>query len=74
MKTTPLDPIDPVLTIEEVTAAISYSRSQIYRMVRSGAFPQPIRLGPCRIGWRRSSVASWLTAREGEAIGPAPPA
>lgn len=72
MQTTQLGPIDPVLTIKEVTATVLYSRSHIYRMVKAGAFPAPIRLGPARIGWRRSSVAGWLTQREG-ALGPAPP-
>jgi len=73
MQTTQLGPIDPVLTLKEVTATVLYSRSQIYRMVRAGAFPAPIRLGPARIGWRRSSVARWLNQREDSAGGPAPP-
>lgn len=73
MHPTSYGPIDPILTVNEVTSTIVYSRSQIYRMVKKGAFPAPLRLGPARVGWRRSAVADWISAREGEAKRPAPP-
>lgn len=57
-------PIDPVLTLAQVEAAVSYSRSQLYRMVKAGTFPKQIRLGPGRVGWRQSAVAEWLASRE----------
>ena len=57
-------PIDPVLTLSQVRAAVSYSSSQLYRMVKAGSFPKQIRLGPGRVGWRQSTVAAWLKARE----------
>ncbi len=56
--------IDPVLTITQLQAAVIYSRSQLYRMIRAGSFPRPIRLGPGRVGWRQSAVADWLLERE----------
>jgi prophage regulatory protein len=56
--------VDPVLRIGEVQTALSYSASQIYRMVKAGGFPPPLRLGPGRIGWRQSVVEHWLQDKE----------
>lgn len=53
-------PCDPVMSISEVTAVVSYSTSQIYRMMKTGQFPRSVRLGPGRVGWRRSAVIEWL--------------
>jgi len=57
------DEIDPILKVGEVRAAVSYSVSQIYRMIREERFPRPVRLGPGRVGWRRSAVINWLAER-----------
>lgn len=59
-----IPPLDPVLTIAQVTASVSYSRAQLWRMIKAGSFPKPVRLGPGRVGWRQSAVAEWLDARE----------
>lgn len=55
--------IDPILKVGEVRAAVSYSVSQIYRMIREERFPRPLRLGPGRVGWRRSAIVGWLAER-----------
>lgn len=55
--------IDPVLTIAQVSKAVSYSPSQIYRKVADGTFPAPVRLGVGRIGWRQSDIIRWLDSR-----------
>ena len=56
--------IDRVLTLTEVRSAVSYSSSSLRRMIKAGAFPEPVRLGPGRVGWRQSLVAKWLDKRE----------
>ena len=55
---------DPVLEMGQVQVIVSYSTSQLYRMMKAGLFPTPIKLGPGRVGWRRSVVEAWLRSRE----------
>lgn len=38
----------------------SLSRATIWRRVRSGEFPAPLKLGPNRIAWRESDVDNWI--------------
>jgi prophage regulatory protein len=42
-----------------VMQATGLGRSTIYRLVASGAFPQPVHLGPRAIAWRRSDLERW---------------
>lgn len=53
-----------VMRIAEVQSTISYSPSQIYRMIKANTFPKPIRLGPGRVGWKSSAVQAWISSRE----------
>jgi prophage regulatory protein len=55
---------DPVMQARAVSATISYSVSQLYRMVKAGTFPKPLRLGPGRVGWRQSVVDTWINSRQ----------
>lgn len=48
--------INRMMRLQDVQVTISYSSSQIYRMIKAGLFPRPLRLGPGRVGWRRSAV------------------
>ncbi len=57
---TSLVPIDPVLTLAQVREAVPYSSAQLWRMIKAGTFPRPLRLGPNRVGWRQSAVAGYL--------------
>lgn len=56
--------VDVVLSMAQVRATVTYSASQIYRMIAAGTFPAPVRLGPGRVAWRRSAVVGWLDERE----------
>lgn len=56
-------PIDPVLNLKQVQEAVGYSASQIYRLIAKGEFPDRLRLGPGRVGWRSSSISIWLDSR-----------
>lgn len=59
----PADAIDPLLNAREVRLALgSISASTLWRMTTDGKFPRPLRVSERRIGWRRSDVASWLSA------------
>ncbi len=43
------------------------SRSTIWRWVRAGIFPRPLRVGPNSIGWLESEIEDWLEARKADA-------
>lgn len=60
---TSAETIDPILTINRVQELVGYSASHIYRMVAAGSFPERVRLGPARVGWRASTIAEWLNSR-----------
>ncbi len=55
--------IDRILRCHDVLTATGLSRSTIYRMMESGEFPKPTKLGVRAIGWRESSVIDWIEAR-----------
>ena len=45
---------------------IYYSRVHIYRLVKAGKFPAPIKVGQNRIGWVESEIDEWLNAKIAE--------
>ena len=55
---------DIALSMSQVREMVVYSPSHIYRLIKAGSFPAPIRLGPARVAWRRSSIINWLAERE----------
>lgn len=52
-----------ILRLPEVSWATGLSRSTIYRLVRSGTFPQSVALTARTIGWRIDEVEAWIAAR-----------
>ncbi|MXW18356.1 MAG: AlpA family transcriptional regulator [Gemmatimonadetes bacterium] len=69
-----------VLRAREVVSEIGVSKATLYRWVRSGGFPKPIKLGPGAVGWRREELDEWVDSRprrgtegEGEAQCQLPP-
>jgi prophage regulatory protein len=59
-------PPDALLLASEVIELAGISRSEIYRRIRTGAFPPQVRLGVQRVAWRRSDVQRWIAARAEE--------
>ena len=39
---------------------LPFSGSTLWRKVRAGDFPAPVKLGPAITAWREREVASWL--------------
>lgn len=56
--------LDRILRARQVCEVIGLSRTTLWRRVRDGQFPKPIRLGPNAVGWRASVVFEWLDDRE----------
>ena len=47
----------------EVQRMTSLSTTGIYRLIKEGQFPSPIRVGQKRVGWLRGEIRSWITGR-----------
>ena len=47
----------------DVTVALGVSRVTLWRLVKHGDFPQPLRIGRNILRWRRADVDAWLETR-----------
>lgn len=56
-------PGDCLLSITQVMAKTSLSRSTIYRMVDADKFPKPVQVTDGRVAWWLSEVDDWTHAR-----------
>lgn len=52
-----------VLRLPAVLRMIGLSRPTLYRMVKAGTFPQPIKLGAAAVGWLADDVSQWIAER-----------
>ena len=50
-----------LLRMVDVREITGLSRATIYRYIRNETFPDRIRLGPRRVGWRESQIVRWLS-------------
>ena len=41
---------------------VSLSRATIWRKVKDGKFPQPVRIGVRGIRWRRADIDQWIAS------------
>jgi prophage regulatory protein len=54
---------DSYLRFEAVKSQTGLSRTTIHRLVKSGDFPAPKRLGIRAVGWLSSDLARWRAGR-----------
>ena len=54
---------DKLLRRREVEGITSMSRSSIYRLMQSGEFPRPVRVGPSAVRWRERDITAWVESR-----------
>jgi prophage regulatory protein len=54
---------DSYLRFDAVKTQTGLSRTTIHRLVKSGDFPAPKRLGVRAVGWLTSDVARWREGR-----------
>lgn len=52
-----------LLTIREVAQMLRVNVSTVYRLVREGEVPSPIRIGPTSTRWRADELRAWLDSR-----------
>lgn len=57
-------PVTPaLLRLPSVCAQVGLSKSQIYRLIRTGEFPAPVRLGPNSVAWPTERIHSWIAGK-----------
>lgn len=54
---------DRIIRERKVRERVGLSRSTIWRKIRAGIFPAPIRLGPQSIGWFEAEITAWLNSQ-----------
>ncbi|PLC40305.1 dipicolinate synthase [Ralstonia pickettii] len=52
-----------LLRLGDVLLRVGLSRSTIYRLISTGEFPSPVRLGPRSVAWRAEEVDEWVNRR-----------
>ena len=56
---------DPLLDQKQIIAYLGMSRTQFWRIRRTGDFPSPLQLTQGIRRWRRSQLVQWLHAKRG---------
>ena len=51
--------VDRLLNKWAVERETSLDITTIYRRMKTGTFPQPVRVGKRRVAWRESDIAAW---------------
>ena len=54
---------DRLLRREEVETRCGIARTTIYRLMRCGEFPEPLKVGPRAVRWLESEIETWLAER-----------
>lgn len=60
-----MSPNDKIIRLPEVKATVGLSTATIYRLIRAGDFPAPIKLGKNSSGWIAADVQAWIMRRAG---------
>ena len=55
---------DRLLNKWAVEERTSLDITTIYRKMKAGTFPQPVRVGRRRVAWRESDIAAWQAELE----------
>jgi len=45
---------------------VPYSQAHLYRLIKAGDFPKPVKLGNtpnARIAWQRAEILEWIDSR-----------
>lgn len=52
-----------LISIHDVERRCGISKPTIYRLMKIGDFPRPLKLSPNRVAWRSVDIAAWIDAR-----------
>lgn len=62
-KSTKQTTVGTMITVDEAAEEVSVHRSTLLRWAKQGLAPQPVVLGPQRIGFVRAEIVAWLRER-----------
>ena len=48
---------------DELSEAVRLSKRQLRRLWTQGDMPEPFRISPRRLAWRRQDIDAWLASR-----------
>lgn len=51
------------IRMTELKGKVALSRSQIYKLIQQGEFPEPIKLGKKISVWTDSEVEEWMSSK-----------
>ena len=54
----------PYQTRHQLETLLKVSPATIYRWIKEGSFPKPVRLGPNMVRWKASDIEEWLMQKE----------
>ncbi len=52
-----------LILVSDVRLLTCLSKTTIYREIRRGVFPKPLRLARNRIAWKHAEILNWLAER-----------
>ena len=52
-----------ILRLPKVLEMTGLSRTSVWRQIKAGTFPKPVKLGPRAVGWRASDIDGWARNR-----------
>lgn len=53
-----------VLRMREVSNTVGFKPAWIYRLIREGQFPAPVKIGKRAVAWRSDEIGEWIASRE----------
>ncbi len=53
-----------LVRMKELSSIVGYKPWSIYRLIRLGNFPRPVKLGQRAVAWRESDISDWIDSRE----------
>ena len=55
--------IDRLMRLQEVEEVTGLKHASIYRFMRDGSFPLPVRVSATAVRWKESDIAAWIESR-----------
>jgi prophage regulatory protein len=49
--------------MKEVCGLLKKSRTTLWRWIRLGHFPQPLKIGPNSLAWTEDQVTQWIASK-----------
>lgn len=53
-------PVGPLLRRSSVETETGLSKSEIYRRIKLGTFPAPLKLGVRAVAWKATEIDAWI--------------